>query len=310
MNAPLTLGLTLPPYLQPDELRSIAAAADDSALHSLWVTDRTVVDMPWMETLTVLSALAVATSRVQIGSSVLVLPRRNPVLLAQALATIDHLSKGRLIVGIGVGDPRLTGPAELDLAVVDPATRGRLTDEYLVLLERLWAGEKVSYDSPTCRVEDAALGLRPTGDVPVWIGGSSPAACQRAGRFGDGWLATMTTPQAYRSQLASTRLAAEQHGREAAGITPALYLFGAIDQDGSTSAQVLDGVLRGFLGAPLEAVSDSCIWGTPQQWRERIAMWQAAGVEHINVALFGTDLVGDVRLIDTQVLDSLEPAAG
>jgi alkanesulfonate monooxygenase SsuD/methylene tetrahydromethanopterin reductase-like flavin-dependent oxidoreductase (luciferase family) len=122
----------LPPCPSPDELRVTASYADDSGLHSLWVTDRTVAGMPWLDGLTVLSALALATRRVQIGTSVLVLPRRNPVYVAHALASVEYLSNGRLIAGSGVGNAAVSGP-EFEIAGVDMAQRGRLTDEYLDL---------------------------------------------------------------------------------------------------------------------------------------------------------------------------------
>lgn len=299
------VGIVLPPYATKDQLRAVAATADATGIHSLWVTDRTVVGMPWLETLSTLGALAALTERVRIGSSVLVLPRRNPVLLAQSLATVEHLSGGRLIAGFGVGDPTITGPAEMQLAGVDPAGRGRLADDYLDLLHRLWTQDDVTYDGPLCCADAITLGLKPTADIPVWIGGGTPAARRRAGRSGDGWLALMSSPDRFPAELAEVRQAAREHGRDTDAVVPAVYLFGAIDTDGESAERLLDGALRGFMGAPLAAIADGCVWGTPDDWCRTLAAWHAAGARNVNVALFSADLPADVRLVGEQVVPAL-----
>jgi probable F420-dependent oxidoreductase len=301
----LDLGIVLPPYTTKDHLRAVAETADATGIDSLWVTDRTVVGMPWLETLTTLGALAALTERVRIGSSVLVLPRRNPILLAQSLATVEHLSGGRFIAGIGVGDPRITGPAEMELAGVDPTVRGRITDDYLDLLRRLWTEDDVTFDSPGCRADGITLGLKPTADIPVWIGGGTPAARRRAGRVGDGWLALMSTPDRFPGELAEVQESARRHGRDADAVVPAVYMFGAIDTDGESSERLLDTALQGFMGAPLAAIADGCVWGTPDDWCRRLAGWQAAGARSVNIALFSADLPADVRLIGEHVVPAL-----
>jgi probable F420-dependent oxidoreductase len=301
----LNLGVVLPPYATIDQLRAAAETADASGIHSLWVTDRTVVDMPWMEALTMLGALAGITERVRIGTSVLVLPRRNPVFLAQALATVEHLSRGRLIAGFGVGDPSITGPAELEIAGVEPTKRGSLADEYIDLLRRLWTEDTVTYDSAGCRCDGLSLGLKPSAQIPVWIGGGTPAARRRAGRVGDAWLALMSSPQRFPTEWAQVQDAARQHGRDASRLVPGTYLFGAIGTDATSAERVLDGALQSFLGASLAAVSHACIWGTPQQWLDRLAAWRFAGVRHVNVALFSADLPADIRLIGDRVIPEL-----
>ncbi|MHB9849040.1 LLM class flavin-dependent oxidoreductase [Streptomyces krungchingensis] len=302
----LRLGLVLPPCPGPQELHATASYADDSGIHSLWVTDRTVAGMPWLDSLTVLGALAATTCRVLIGTSVLVLPRRNPVHVAHALATVDHLAEGRLITGIGVGNSTVSA-AEFEIAGVDMTRRGRLTDEYLDLLRGLWTSDNVVYQGDGWHCAGVSLAPKPARPVPLWIGGSTSASRRRAGRAGDGWLAVSSSPERFRAEWAEVREAARTHGRDGAPLVPATYLFGAIDQDGTTSRRTLDTVLRGFLGAPLEAVADTCIWGTPEQWMERLAAWEAAGAHHVNVALFTDRLEHDTRLIGEHIVPHLPP---
>ncbi len=299
-NPGLQLGLVLPPCPSGDELRAVAREADASSLHSLWVTDRTVAGMPWLDALTVLGALAAVTRRVQVGTSVLVLPRRNPVHVAHALATVDHLTGGRLIAGIGVGNAAVSGP-EFKIAGVDMDQRGRLADEYLTLVRRLWTEDAVDYQGH----HGTSLAPKPGRHVPVWVGGSTSAARRRAGRAGDGWLAVFSSPGRFAAQWAEVQHEAERHGRDPAQLVPATYLFGAIDSDGVSSPRLLDGVLPGFLGAPLDAVADTCIWGTPEQWLQRLAQWEAAGARHVNVALFTGGLERDMQLLTERVLPHL-----
>jgi type II secretory pathway component PulL len=96
---------------------------------------------------------------------------------------------------------------------------------------------------------------------------------------------------------------AEAHraGRPPGGIVPAVYLFGAVDEDGTSAGQLLAAVLPDLLGAPFDSVSDTCVWGTPDQWLSRIADWSAAGVRHVNVALFSSRLEHDVALVAEEV---------
>jgi probable F420-dependent oxidoreductase len=305
--AGLDLGVVLPPYATVAQLRAAAEIADNSGIHSLWVGDRTgtVTGIPWGDALTMLSALASMTERVRIGTSVLVLPRRNPVFLAHALATVEQLSGGRLIAGFGVGDPAITGPGELAIAGVEPSARGRTADEYLDLLRRLWNNDDVSHDSDNCRFESFGLGLRPSRPVPVWIGGHSAAARRRAARFGDGWLTVMSSPGRFSRGWAEVRDSARQYGRNGDDLVPAVQLFGAIDTAGTSSKQRLDTALRNLLGVPLAAVEDGCVWGTPRQWQDRIGAWHAAGVRHVNAMLFTADLPADIRLIAEQVVPDL-----
>ena len=111
--------------------------------------------------------------------------------------------------------------------------------------------------------------------------------------------------QRFPAEWAEVRQAAERRGRDSSQIVPATYLFGAIDTDGVSSHQLLDAVLPGFLGTPLEAIADSCIWGTPEQWSERLADWEAAGARHVNVPLFTDRLECDLRLLGERVVPGL-----
>src|SRR4051794_2122109 len=163
-DTPVRLGLVLPPATPPGQLWPAVAAAEDGGFGSIWVTDRTVSDMPWLESTTFLGALAARTTHVPIGSCIIAIARRNPVLMAHAFCTAQYLSGGRVVAGIGLGGAR---PAEYESAGVPMERRGRITDEYIDVMRRLWAGGLVAFDGE--EYSCAGVQLSPPTQIPVWI---------------------------------------------------------------------------------------------------------------------------------------------
>jgi len=176
--------------VEPDLLVRRARLAEDAGFESLWVGDHIALPPeeggkdPRLEVVVALSHLAAVTSRIRLGFGVLVLPQRQPVLLARQVSSLDHLSRGRVTVGIGVGyvEPELAAMG------VTRAERGARTDEYLAAMRALWTGEPafrgrwVSYDD----VHQRPLPVqRPY--PPVVVGGHSTGACRRAVTAGNGW---------------------------------------------------------------------------------------------------------------------------
>src|ERR687892_1721894 len=136
-----------------------------------------------------LIALAVAagrTERLKLGTSVLVVPGRNPVVLAKELASLDRLSGGRLLPAVGLGAPV---PAEHRAFGVERSARAGLFDEAIVLMRRLWTEDDVHHDGEHFHVDGVTLRPRPLQQpIDVWLGGTAPSELRRTGRFGDGWL--------------------------------------------------------------------------------------------------------------------------
>jgi alkanesulfonate monooxygenase SsuD/methylene tetrahydromethanopterin reductase-like flavin-dependent oxidoreductase (luciferase family) len=179
------LGLVLPPAVPAEVLWPAVESAEAGGIDSIWVTDRTLSDVPWLDSMTVLGALAARTSRVRIGTSVVAVARRNPVLLAHAFASAQYLSGGRVVAGVGLGGLR---PGEYELCGMTVGMRARVTDEYIGLMRRLWTEESVDHAGDFYSCSDVQLRPLPEVPIPVWIGGYSPGAFARAGRYGDGWL--------------------------------------------------------------------------------------------------------------------------
>jgi probable F420-dependent oxidoreductase len=142
---------------------------------------------PILDIVATLSYVAAITSRITLGSSVLVLPYRNPVVLAKELASLDVLSNGRLLLGVAAGWLQ----EEFDMLGVPFRERGRRTDEYITLLRALWTQEQVTFHGSCFDLTAAAFFPKPVQrpQPPIWIGGGSPAALRRVARLGDGWIA-------------------------------------------------------------------------------------------------------------------------
>src|SRR6185295_13333344 len=173
--------------------------------------------MPILEPFVTLGYLAAVTSRVTLGTEVLVLPQREPTLVAKQVSTLDTLSGGRVRLGIGVGWQE----SEYEAMGADFHTRGARMDEAIALMRAYWGDPQVEYSGKHYRVHAMAMEPKPPqgGRLPIWIGGYSEAAFRRVGRLGDGWLASrVSDAEDARRALESIRRHAEAAGRDPASI--------------------------------------------------------------------------------------------
>ena len=186
----------------PAEIARLAAAIEEIGYDEIDIFDHVIngypiegrapapypATMPLLEALVTLGYIAAVTERVGLGTEVLVLPQRQPVLAAKQFSTIDTLSGGRLRVGVGVGWQE----SEYDALGMDFHTRGRAMDEAIALMQACWRDETIEFDGEHYRAVSMAMEPKPPqgGEIPLWIGGGSQAALRRAGRFGDGWMAS------------------------------------------------------------------------------------------------------------------------
>jgi probable F420-dependent oxidoreductase len=184
-------------------------------------------DQNYLDPFALLGWLAHATRKIKLGTSVLVVPYRNPLVTAKMLATIDRLANGRLILGAGVGWLR----EEFEAVGAPPfEERGHVTDEYLALMRRTWTTDPVSFEGRYYRVKDVHALPKPAqaGGIPIWIGGHTDAAVRRAATIGDGWhpLALrppdLLLPEEFAAKVATFRSAAQQAGRDPSALTLSL----------------------------------------------------------------------------------------
>ena len=173
--------------------------------------------MPILEALMVLSYAAAATTKIGLGVGVLVLPQRQPTLVAKQISTLDTLSSGRVRLGLGIGWQR----SEYEALGEDYDTRGRRMDEAIDLMRAYWRDEHVNFDGTYYRANDMAMEPKPPqgADIPIWIGGTWPKSLKRVVTHGDGWLG-MNAPgdPPLAEKLASLHQFAEELGRDPASI--------------------------------------------------------------------------------------------
>lgn len=221
---------------QREPLIAFARRAEALGYDSLWVSDHVVV--PWriasrypynatgdfplpptgdfLEPLTALSLVAGVTERVALGTSVLVLPHRHPVLAAKMLATLDHLAPGRVICGAGVGWMR----EEIELLGVPYARRGAWSDEAIRVMRACWTEERAAFAGEFFRFDPVGCRPRPArGTIPIWIGGHTPRAFRRVVQLGDGWHAAFPKRTDLAAALTRLRAACAEAGRDPKSLT-------------------------------------------------------------------------------------------
>lgn len=272
----MDFGLHLPastPTVSSADLIRFAQAAEKLGFYCLTVADHIVVprniSVPYpytvdgkypgagyhLETLTTIGFLAGATTRIRFATSVMIAPYRNPVITAKMLATLDVLSGGRVIVGLGVGWMK----EEFETLQAPPyEARGRVTDEYIDAFRRLWTEDNPSFHGNYCSFSDIVFLPKPVQKlIPIWIGGHSKQALRRAGRSGDGWhpIGGVPTiplePEDVKNDLEVMRGYARAAGRDPAFIRVALKgsLF-------DREKQIEPGRRRRFIGGSDEIAQD------------------------------------------------------
>ena len=297
-------GFTVPnrgPLASPDNLITMAKRGEELGYHCLYTGDHIVMpnriasrypysssgEFPTpapgeaMEQLTVLSFLAGHTSTLRLVTSVIIVPHRNPLVAAKALATLDVLSKGRVVVGIGAGWMR----EEFETLGLPPfEERGAVTDEYVLAFKELWTSDNPTFKGKYCRFADIHCLPQPVQKPhpPIWVGGESPRALRRTAELADGWYpigANPDFPMGEPEQLASgiRRLAsyARRAGRDP-GEIEVIYRPPAYElrKNGRAVASSGDG-RRPFTGSAGEIASD-------------IREYEEMGVGHLVVDFFRT----------------------
>ena len=199
-----------------DALYAYAQRAEALGFESLWAWDHVILGVepsfPILDAVCTLSAIAARTSRIKLGTGVLVLPLRNPTVAAKALGTLDVISKGRLILGVAAG----WYAREFDAVGVPFKRRGRLFERNLEILTRLWTEDRVTLHIDEHNLREAVMRPRPAQRPrpPILIGGYVDAVLKRVATSGDGWLTYFYTPESYRRSWEKIVGFAREAGRD------------------------------------------------------------------------------------------------
>lgn len=232
----------------PENARALAGAVEEVGIESLWTVEHVVVpqgyasqypydksgrmpggeDSPIPDPLIWLSHMSALTSTVKLATGILILPQRNPLVVAKELATLDRLSGGRLLLGVGAGWLE----EEFDALGIPFADRGRRLDDYVGALRAAWGEQPASHDGEFVQFPKVYVEPRPVaGSVPVIVGGHTHAAARRAGRLGDGFFPGRGRDEDLVGLMATMRAAAEEAGRDPSAIEVTASGFALLGPD-------------------------------------------------------------------------------
>lgn len=297
----IKFGVTYPAGLQAHtHLKTYVEAVEASGYDSLWLIENIGSSTPGFECLTTLGYMAACSKKLQFGTSVLLLPLRNPILLAQAAATLDQLSGGRLILGIGVGG------AEHHRALgSDSATRGVRCDEYLQLLNKLWTETDVTFEGRFHATDRYTLEPRcvQSPHVPVWIGGHSPVVLERAGRLAQGFIPVGLSPAECAAHFESLDNQTRTLGRPP--LTRAVHTYLGMAPNVETALDVASSTITSrFQSQTVMTNSAPHIMGSRDDCRRQVDAFLEAGVTHfiLDLACRLEDTLEHVRKFSDEVL--------
>jgi probable F420-dependent oxidoreductase len=280
MNGRVELGVAIPQtFLQgavdPARLRDFLVRADVLGFHSAWVVEQILGTLPSLEPVALLTWAAALTERLRLGSAVLLTALRSPIHLAKALTTLDHLSRGRLIVGVGLGGNPKAYPA----FGLGPERRAARFAEGIRLMRRLWTEPRVSFAGEFWRLEGVAMEPKPfqKPHPPLWFGAHHPDALRRAVELGDGFMGAGSVAAApFAEEVKRLRGFLAEGGRDPEGFPVGKRVYIAIDRDRDRAARRLAEWFGAFYGRP-ELAAQVAVWGDVPECLEALARVTAAG---------------------------------
>ena len=271
-----------------DDLVALVELVDRSGYDSLWAGDHISFAIPIFDPMLQLAQAAVVSRRLVLGTSVLLLPLRHPTPVAKQVITLDHLTEGRFVLGVGVGGEF---PKEYAACDVPRNERGARLSEGVQVLRKFFSGEPVSHAGRFYGpFEDVPMHPPPRqpGGPPIWFAGRMEAALRRIGRLGDGYLAYVITPAMYRAALETISAAANDAGRGTRPFGTGHLLFTRLDTTYEAALDRATETLSVRYAMDFrKAAARYCALGTPTQVAARIREFHDAGVRHVILDLLG-----------------------
>lgn len=290
----MKIGIALPNHWgvdDPNEIVDLAVHAEKRGFASVWTGEHLVNvtyvrerigERPYHHCLALLSAIAARTSRIALGTSILVVPFHHPLDLAKYVATLDQISRGRVILGVGVGNIR----EEFEALGVPWEKRGAITDEAIDVLREVWTQMEANHVGALWNFRNVHTSPKPFGGrrLPIWVGGHSAAALKRTIRAGDGWHPTGISSQDLREEVAVMRKMAVEAGRDAGALEVCMRFHIALDDIESTES-AMRATVQGYDAARVLEVANE---------------FAEAGATHLIFALNASD-----RDVLTATVDAL-----
>jgi len=289
----------------------VALRAEGLGLDSLWVYDD-LHGFPHEEVLepfTVWAAIAQATRKITLGSSVIAIQRHHPVTMSKALATIDRISGGRIVCGMGAGG------AEASYGFPAVPTPVRRMAEAIEVMRSLWTEDSTNYSGTYYKIANARLVPKPIQKPhpPIWLGANHPKTMKFAAEIADGWLPMTTTPGLFREDLRYVLECAEKAGRRADAVRNGLLLYTLVGKDASAIGRSFEPLARPTVlwlngrslrrlghpvpesaaDVPVEVLRQMAAYGTPQDVAQSVGAFIDAGVEHFALCVLPPEQTED-----------------
>ena len=263
----------------PETVRLLDALGFDS----IWSGDHVSFAGPILDPLIQLAQAAALSDRLKIGTAVYLLPLRHPAPVAKQVASLDTISNGRVIFGVGVGGEF---PVEFELCGVPVQERGARLGEGIRVLRKLWSGEAVAHDGRFYPFPEAAIQPPPAqrGGPPIWCGGRTDAALRRAGRLADGWMSYVVDPKRYRRSLETIAAAAAESNRKPERFGTSHLLFVRLDKDRESALAFAAEFLSVRYAMDFSRAAERyCALGEAAAVAEAIRAFHTAGMRHLVV---------------------------
>lgn len=286
----LQVGINIPtnaPDAGDDTVLEFGRRAEAAGVHSVWTLDRLVFNN--YEPLLSLAALATTTTRVKLGTCVLLAALRPPLLLAKMIATLDRMSGGRTIFGFGAG----SRPDDFAGAGVPFEHRGSRLEELIAIMKRAWRGGPVTYSGKYYQIDVGPVGPQPVQQPhpPIWLGGSAESVLRRVARVADGYIATSSGgPKGFREGWQRIRQYAEQAGRDPATITPAALVHVCVDDNRERAIALAAKQRLHYYGPSRAEIPPGFLLGSPDECVREATDYFDAGVQVLILGSVTADL--------------------
>jgi len=265
--------------LFPQQWQDVARI-EELGYDSAWTSEHIFFYFPTFDALTSLAAMAARTSRIRLGTAVLLLPLRPAALAAKEIASVDVISGGRVILGVGVGGEY---PKEFEAVGVPVRERGARADEAIRVIKALFREDNVTFEGRFTRLGGVTLQPKPVqpGGPPIWVAGRSEAAIKRAGRLGDGYLPYLFSPDRLRTSIAQARIEAERTGRDPEALEAGIYQFICLADTYEEAREIADADLSRRYNQPFKNVVDRyVVLGNVDDCVRRLTEFADAGARH------------------------------
>lgn len=304
----MNLGLLLPTSAHKgtpmfNKILEMASIAEESGFSSLWVGDSIL--RARIDALLTLAAVASRTEKVMLGTATLLLPIRSPVLVAQMIATLDHISGGRVILGVSPGGE--DAKPEFEACGVPFERRGRRMDEAIKLMRMLWAKKDVNFSGEFYNLSGVTLDPKPVQKPypEIWVGGASKRTLQRVAGVVDGWLPFDIPPEEYKSHWETISDMAKSNGRSLSKIHPSVYIYTNLEPKSGTMTSEEEFYIGGMRESTLSTHGRKQTYIDPDEVLKKINQYSEIGVRTMILRFAAKNPMGQLRACVESILPSI-----